>query len=76
MCGMLGFEILQVLQVLLILGRLLVLGQILIVLVLGRLRLSLVWLFLSLSQALPILADELRDFRERQILALEVFSHL
>lgn len=76
MGGMFSFEILQILQVFLIFGRLLVLGQVLIVLVLGCLCLSLVRLLLSLAQALPVFTDKFCNLRERQILALEILSHL
>lgn len=72
---MFGFEFLEVLHVLLVFGRLLVLGEVVIVLFLGTLGLALIRLFFCLSQTLPILPNKLGDFCKGQVLTLEVFPH-
>lgn len=73
---MLGLEILQVLQILFIPGRLFVFGQIMVIFLLGCLGLTLVWVLLSLSETLPIFSDELCNFSKCEILSFEILSHL
>lgn len=67
---MLGFEVLQILQVLLVAGRLLVRSHVPCVLFLGCLSLTFIRLLFGLGQALPVLADQLGYLSECQVLAL------
>lgn len=73
---MLDLEVMQVLQIFLISGRLFVFRQFVIVFLLGCLSFSLVWILFSLSQALPIFSNKLSDLGEGQVLAFEILSHL
>ena len=70
------FEILQVDHIFPILRCLLVFRQVLIVLVFSFLSLRLKWLLFGRRETLPVFSHQLGNFREREISALEVISHL
>lgn len=71
---MLSLEVLKICEVLLVLGRLLVLGQVRIVLLLCRLSLCLVRLLFCRGQGLPVLANQFGDLGKCQVAVFEVVS--
>lgn len=72
---MLGLELCEVRLVLLELGRFPVLSEIGLVLVFQCLRLRFERLLFMGRKALPVLANQLRNFSESQIAPLEVLAH-
>lgn len=72
---MLGFKVLEVVLIMLIITRLLVLGQLGIVMIFHGLTSALVGCFVIGSEYLPSLANGFRNFGEAQILPFEVFSY-
>ena len=72
---MLGFEVGEVLGILLVRVGFLVCGQLYVVPLFGRVGLGFVWLFAFRVQLLPSVADELGDLSERQVLILDLFTY-
>ena len=72
---LLFLELLKILCVSAILGSLLVFGESSSVLVLGCIGLILIRFSFNLVQVLPVFPNELGNFREGEVVTLEVFSH-
>lgn len=74
--GLLLPELMKILRISAIFGRLLILGEVAVISFLGGIRLALIRLLFRWIQVLPILADQLSNLGKGQALALQILSHL